>query len=199
MPELLDASHAGADGSVAGVSLWTVAEVHARYRNFVWKTLCRMGVRAPHLEDVQQEVFLVVHRRLPSFSGSCAITTWLFEICFRVSAGYRRRAHFRREELVPGDAAVSHVTAPTPTPEREVERRQAADRVQEMLARLNVDQRVVFTLFELESLSCDQISQLVGVPVGTVYSRLHRARKAFARALERERSRDARYGAVEAL
>ncbi len=69
------------------------------------------------------------------------------------------RAHFRREQLVPDAASVSYVAAPTPTPEREVEKRQAADRLQDILSTLNVEQRVVFTMFELEGLTCDQIGE----------------------------------------
>jgi RNA polymerase sigma-70 factor (ECF subfamily) len=191
MTELINTLETFSDSSLARPRL-TVAEVHKRHGEFIWKTLYRMGVRSPHLEDVYQEVFLVVHRRLDSYAGHCAITTWLFEVCFRVAAGYRRRAHFRREQLVPDAASVSYVAAPTPTPEREVEKRQAADRLQDILSTLNLEQRVVFTMFELEGLTCDQIGENIGVPVGTVYSRLHRARKAFLRALSRQRARDAR-------
>ena len=121
----------------------TVTEVHARHGEFICKSLYRMGVRSPHLEDVYQEVFLVVHRRLDSYAGHCAITTWLFEVCFRVAAGYRRRAHFRREQLVADAASVTFVAAPTPTPEREVEKRQAADRLNVILDTLNLEQRIV--------------------------------------------------------
>jgi RNA polymerase sigma-70 factor (ECF subfamily) len=185
MTELLDSCAAAP--ALARPCL-TVADVHARHGEFVWKTLYRMGVRSPHLEDVYQEVFLVVHRRLDSYAGHCAITTWLFEVCFRVTAGYRRRAHFRREQLVP-DASLVPCVAPTATPEREVEKLQAAHRLHDILSRLNLEQRVVFTMFELEGLSCDQIGAQIGVPVGTVYSRLHRARKTFLRALSRQRAR----------
>ena len=171
----------------------SVAEVHARHGDFIWKTLHSMGVRSPHVEDVYQEVFLVVHRRLDSYAGHCALTTWLFEVCFRVAAGYRRRAHFRREQLVADAAAVSCFAAATGTPEREVEQRQAAERLRHLLDSLNLEQRVVFTMFELEGLTCDQIGQNIGVPVGTVYSRLHRARKSFLRALSRQRARDGRF------
>jgi RNA polymerase sigma-70 factor (ECF subfamily) len=195
MAELINTLETFSDSSALARPRLTVAEVHARHGEFIWKTLYRMGVRSPHLEDVYQEVFLVVHRRLDSYAGHCAITTWLFEVCFRVAAGYRRRAHFRREQLVPDAASVSYVAAPTPTPEREVEKRQAADRLQDILSSLNLEQRVVFTMFELEGLTCDQIGENIGVPVGTVYSRLHRARKAFLRALSRQRARDARHAA----
>jgi len=193
MTEALSTLQPFSDSSAEPRPKLTVAEVHARHGEFIWKTLYRMGVRSPHLEDVYQEVFLVVHRRLDSYGGHCAITTWLFEVCFRVAAGYRRRAHFRREQLVPDAASVSYVAAPTLTPEREVEKRQAADRLQGILSSLNLEQRLVFTMFELDGLTCDQIGESIGVPVGTVYSRLHRARKAFLRALARQRARDARH------
>jgi RNA polymerase sigma-70 factor (ECF subfamily) len=193
MTEALSTLQPFSDSSAEPRPKLTVAEVHARHGEFIWKTLYRMGVRSPHLEDVYQEVFLVVHRRLDSYGGHCAITTWLFEVCFRVAAGYRRRAHFRREQLVPDAASVSFVAAPTLTPEREVEKRQAADRLQGILSTLNLEQRLVFTMFELDGLTCDQIGETIGVPVGTVYSRLHRARKAFLRALARQRARDARH------
>lgn len=192
MAELIDTLESLSEPSQVARPRLTVAEVHARHGEFIWKTLYRMGVRAPHLEDVYQEVFLVVHRRLDSYAGHCAITTWLFEVCFRVAAGYRRRAHFRREQLVADAGSVSYVVAPTPTPEREVERRQAADRLHDLLSTLNLEQRVVLTMFELEGLTCDQIGENIGVPIGTVYSRLHRARKAFLRALARQRARDSR-------
>ncbi len=195
MTELIDTLQSLGDDTAPVRARLTVAEVHARHGEFVWKVLYRMGVRAPHLEDVYQEVFLVVHRRLDSYAGQCALTTWLFEVCFRVAAGYRRRAHFRREQLVADAALVSHAPATTSTPEREVQKRQAADRLQGLLGTLNLEQRAVFTMFELEGLSCDQIGEHVGVPVGTVYSRLHRARKAFTRALERQRARDAHHEA----
>ena len=100
MAELINTLETFSDPSVLARPRLTVAEVHSQHGEFIWKTLYRMGVRSPHLEDVYQEVFLVVHRRLDSYAGHCAITTWLFEVCFRVAAGYRRRAHFRREQLV---------------------------------------------------------------------------------------------------
>jgi RNA polymerase sigma-70 factor (ECF subfamily) len=76
-----------------------------------------------------------------------------------------------------------------PTPDRELERRYTAARVRQALASLNVEQRTVLDLFELEGFSCEEVSQIMGVPVGTTYSRLSRARKAFGRVVARERLR----------
>ncbi len=163
----------------------SVTQVHERHGEFVWRTLHRMGVRPPHVEDVYQEVFLVVHRRLTSFGGQCAITTWLYEICFRVTAGYRRKAHFRREELVPDWSEMHALSAPTPSPERQLVVARQAKQLEGILDTMPLEYRVVFVMFEIEGLSSEEIAESVGVPLGTVYSRLYRARKRFARALAR--------------
>lgn len=171
----------------------TAATVHARYGKFVWKTLRRMGIRSPHLEDVYQEVFLVVHRRIDSFEGNGALTTWLFGVCCRVVAGYRRRAYFRREYLVADIGTTAAAMALTArSPERELERHQANQRLDDILNELKRDQRAVFCMFELDGMTCVEISALANIPVGTVYSRLHRARRAFLLALARPRQRRVR-------
>lgn len=157
----------------------SVTDVHARYSKFVWKSLHRLGVRNPHLDDVYQEVFLVIHRRLGSFAGHAALSTWLFEVCLRVVAGYRRRAHFRREQLTADMASESAAVPLACSPERELEKREAAAQLEAILCELKLEHRVVFTLFELDGLNCGEIGERVGVPVGTVYSRLHRARHRF--------------------
>jgi RNA polymerase sigma-70 factor (ECF subfamily) len=162
----------------------SVTQVHERHGEFVWRTLHRMGVRPPHVEDVYQEVFLVVHRRLRTFAGQCAITTWLYEICFRVAAGYRRKAHFRREELVP-DWSELELSSPAPSPERQLATARQAKQLERILDAMPLEYRVVFVMFEIEGMSSEQIAETVGAPLGTVYSRLYRARKRFARALTR--------------
>jgi RNA polymerase sigma-70 factor (ECF subfamily) len=162
-----------------------VTQVHERHGEFIWRTLHRMGIREPHIEDVYQEVFLVVHRRLHGFSGQCAITTWLYEICFRVAAGYRRKAHFRREELV-SDWAELDVSDPrSASPERRLVAARQAKQLERILDEMPLEYRVVFVMFEIEGMSSEQIAESVGAPLGTVYSRLYRARKRFAKALAR--------------
>jgi RNA polymerase sigma-70 factor, ECF subfamily len=164
-----------------------LTEVHKRHGEFVWRTLHRMGVRAPHVEDVYQEVFLVVHRRLHTFNGQCALTTWLYEICFRVAAGYRRKAHFRREELVPDWSQLEPPTPAAVSPERQLETARRARLLERLLDDLPLEYRVVFVMYELEGMSSEEIAESVGAPLGTVYSRLYRARKRLSRALSRLR------------
>ena len=75
-------------------------------------------------------------------------------------------------------------------PDRALDRRQAQERAEAILGRMELVKRAVFVMFELEGMSCQEIADEVGVPVGTVYSRLHAARKFFAQ--EAARLRDAK-------
>src|SRR5437867_3152137 len=67
---------------------------------FVWRVVQRLGVREADLDDVCQEVFLVVHRRLETYDGGSSVRTWVYGICLRIASDYRRRAHNRYEQPV---------------------------------------------------------------------------------------------------
>jgi RNA polymerase sigma-70 factor (ECF subfamily) len=158
-----------------------VTEVHAAHAEYVWTSLYRLGVEVDDLPDMLQEVFVVVHRRAHTYDGTSKIRTWLYGICLNLVQNYRRKAHRRRERLV------DHLPETTPAaevdPEAALSRTEARQRLQTILEKLDPEKRAVLVMFEIENLSCHQIAATIGVPVGTVYSRLHAARKAFARAL----------------
>ncbi len=145
----------------------------------MWRSLQHLGVTEADLEDLLQEVFVVVHRKLSGFDGKSKVTTWLFGICLRVTARHRRKAYFRRERAT----AEPPEQADTKTPEGTAVLHDDRRRLARALARLSLEQRAVFVLFELEGQSCQQIADLVGAPIGTVYSRLHQARARVARSL----------------
>ena len=147
----------------------TATDVYRQHADFVWRVLQHLGMRPPDLEDVAQEVFVVVHRKLGTFDGSSRLTTWLFGICLRVVDRHRRRAHFRYEQR--GHDAPERVD--THTPEDRLAERQKHELLQRALDRLTLEHRAVFVLFELEGRPCAEIAELLGVPVGTVHSRLH--------------------------
>lgn len=156
----------------------SVADVYREHGDFVWATLQRMGVRDADLQDQLQEVFVVVHRRLGDFEGRSTLTTWLFGICLRVVAGYRRKLARRKEQGVEAlpemvDEVEDH------DPEQNAARQQARARLAEVLDDMDVEKRAVLVMFEVESLSCDEIAKMLSVPVGTIYSRLHAARAQF--------------------
>jgi RNA polymerase sigma-70 factor (ECF subfamily) len=150
-------------------------ELYAEHFNFVWRTLRRLGVPPADLPDVVQEVFLVVHRRLPDFEPRARVTTWLFPICLHAARDRRRRAHVRRE--VPRDE--HDLVDPAPLPGSDLERQDDLALFEAALGDMSLDQRAVFVLFELEELRGEDIATTLGIPLGTVYSRLRLARGAF--------------------
>lgn len=171
----------------------TVTAVYEAHADFVWASLQRLGVRASDLDDVLQEVFVVVHQRLHTFDGSSKLTTWLYGVCLRTASDYRRRAWRRREQV--GDDPVEQGPGDAQrTPEDDAASGEGRRRLESVLDELDVDKRAVFVMFEVEELSCDEIASIVGVPVGTVYSRLHAARKQFEKAVARQKARDTRGG-----
>ena len=158
-----------------------VTEVHAAHAEYVWTALYRLGVEVDDLPDMLQEVFVVVHRRAHTYDGTAKIRTWLYGICLNLVQNYRRKAHRRRER--PVDHLPETAAAESADPEAELTRTEARRRLQAILAKLDPEKRGVLVMFEIEGLSCHQIAATLGLPVGTVYSRLHAARKAFAKAL----------------
>ena len=154
-------------------------ELYAEHFNFVWRTLRRLGVPPADLPDAAQDVFLVVHRRLPDFEPRARVTTWLFPICLHAARDRRRRAHVQREVHREGYELVD----PAPLPGNELERQDDLCLFEAALADMNLDQRAVFVLFELEELRGEDIAALLALPLGTVYSRLRLARAAFRKSV----------------
>ena len=160
----------------------TVADVVAQHAQFLWRTLQRLGVHEAHLPDVSQEVLLVVHRRLHTFDGRTALRAWLFGVCLRVALAHRRTAHIRREhpvEIVPDDPDAE----PMATPEDAASAAESRRVLQQALDDLSPEKRAVFVMYELEGIDCDEIAATMGVPRGTVHSRLHVARNELRAAL----------------
>ncbi len=169
-----------------------VVAVHEEHADFVCLTLQRFGVRGADVEDQLQEVFLVVHRRLHTFDGSSRMRTWLYGICMRVAAGHRNRAYHRRERGGDdGSDALEAAPAETASPEEAAVAAERRARLIAILDSMELEARGLFVMFELDEVPCDEIAEVLGVPIGTVYSRLHAARKAFQAAVARFEARDA--------
>jgi RNA polymerase sigma-70 factor, ECF subfamily len=168
----------------------TLDDVHEQHADFVWRSLQRLGVPSSDLEDSLQEVFIVVHRKLGTFDGSSRLTTWLYGICVRVAAAHRRRAHVRLEVATSELDDTSNGKGEG-DPEAALASRQAEERLALALDSLGAEKRAVLIMFEVEGIPATEIAEMIGVPVGTVYSRLSAARAEFARAVARQDRRDA--------
>jgi RNA polymerase sigma-70 factor, ECF subfamily len=138
------------------------------------------------VEDLVHEVFLVAVRRRGSFRGEASVKTWLFRIAHHVVRGRRRRDRVRRwlfarhaEDLPAGRCAVV-------TPLEEIEQREQTARLYAALDRMPDEYRTALILYEIEGLSGEQVAELVGVQLGTIWVRLHRGRARLLRELSRE-------------
>jgi RNA polymerase sigma-70 factor (ECF subfamily) len=132
------------------------------------------------IEDIVQEVFIVVSRRLAGFRGEARFTSWLFEITRKIAANHRRRQR-RLLGHAGGQEALSHVPAVGRDPLAELERRQAGALLYRALDRLPDKYRMILVLYEIEGLSTRAIADLCGLHLATTKVRLHRAREKFLR------------------
>jgi RNA polymerase sigma-70 factor (ECF subfamily) len=137
--------------------------------------------RRSDAEDALQETFLAVHRALPAFRGEAGLSTWVFRIALRAALLLRAR---RRDH--------AEVDPETPAPgggEAALVAREEARRVHAALGELSAEHRSVLALFALEGLDHAAIAEILGVPEGTVWSRLHAARARLRELLERSGGR----------
>jgi RNA polymerase sigma-70 factor (ECF subfamily) len=149
------------------------------HAGFVASFLFRLGVARQDVDDRVQDVFLIAHRKGGYEAGPATPRSWLGAIAVRVASHHRRSQRRRRE-----DAADLDRLAAGTSPERAAEVAAAMRRVDQALASLDLDHRAVFVMFEIEGEACPAIAAALGVPVGTVYSRLHHARARFREAYE---------------
>ena len=181
--------------SPLGVSLPAFQDIYDEHFQFVWRSLRRLGVPESDVPDAAQDVFIVVHRRLDDFEGRSKVSTWLYGICYRVAHDRRRLAHVRRH--VDDEAAIEERVDEGADVAAAAERRESIAVLELLLDEMPIEQRAVFTLFELEGLSSEAIAEALEIPLGTVYSRLRLAREQFRRSLAR-RDAQARFRAQTA-
>jgi RNA polymerase sigma-70 factor (ECF subfamily) len=183
----------GSSGSTEAATP-TVAEIYATHGDFLWKSLHRMGVPEADLPDAMQELLLVAHRRISTYDGRAKLTTWLFGIGLRVAATTRRKVRRRREtdldEATELETTTHRELDGADAVERRVVERDAERRLNEALESLHPEQRALFVLYEVEQRPCSEIAELLGVPLGTVHSRLHTVRELFFAALARIEKRE---------
>ena len=139
--------------------------------------------------DVAQEVFLQVYKRLGAFEGRSSLRTWIYRIAINQCHNRRRFWHRRRRdrERPLDDATLAAAAPPAPGPAagpyEETLRRERAAKVQAALLELRFEHRAVLVLREVQGLTCEEVAAALGVPEGTVKSRLSRAREAMRRKL----------------
>lgn len=167
--------------------LQSAEELYRENYAFVWRNARRLGAGDDWVDDAVHEVFLVATRRLAEFEGRAGARTWLFAITFRVVQRLRRNRARQQQHT----ARFVSEAAPAVADARD--EHEAAQFLRYLLGLLPDAQRVVLILGELEGFTSAEIAESLGVPAGTVDSRLRAARTHLARVAERERLRDERW------
>jgi RNA polymerase sigma-70 factor (ECF subfamily) len=160
--------------------------LYRTYGRVVARWAARLGGPSIAVEDVVQDVFLVVSRRLAGFRGDAKVTTWLFRITDQIVRNRRRGQRRTRwlSRLTPRIEKSTPTTQPGPVEHRE--RREAAEQFYRVLETLPDRYRKVLVLYELEAMDAQQIADLLSTKVATVRVHLHRAREAFLKRLAQE-------------
>jgi RNA polymerase sigma-70 factor (ECF subfamily) len=161
-------------------------EVYREWFDPVVAWLRALGTPESELEDVAQETFLVVRRKLDGFDGG-NLPAWLYRIASNTASDQRRRAWFRRLVKRAPEAELERVRSDTPDPLRACEQARAQDELRVLLSRLKEPHRVAFWLLEIEGYRTAEIAGLLGVSDATVSMRVHYARKALYRMVAKQR------------
>jgi RNA polymerase sigma-70 factor, ECF subfamily len=163
--------------------------IYAEHAPFLTRVLIRLVGDGPHVDDLLQETFLVAYRKRASFDGRSAVRTWLYGIAAHLAMRHRRGVGRWLRALGVYAEQPARVSA---NPEGELERAQAAQLVRAALERIPFKQREVVVLYELEEMEGADIAELLGIPVNTVWTRLHHGRNRLQELMRKQIDRSAR-------
>jgi len=153
------------------------------YQHRVFGVALRMLGNRAEAEEVAQEAFVRAHRALGAFRGDAKLSTWLYAITSRLCLN--RLASGERRLARQGEDALLRLSDVAPRPDAALERRELETALGRAIAELPEDRRIVVVLRDLEGLSYEEIAQVLELELGTVRSRLHRARAELKEKLER--------------
>ena len=174
---------------IGGTVAVTFEEIYARFRRPIWSLARRLTGSEEEALDACQEIFLRVWRGLDGFRNEAKLSTWVFQIGWNFLRNDRRRKG-RRPFIVDGldgtrGLEIGSIRDHAPDPERRAIASEGLSRAVEALERLAEHHRIVLWLRDGEDLSYEEIAEVLDVPVGTVRSRLARARRALKSEVER--------------
>lgn len=151
------------------------AKLVARHQDRVYRFLARMMRSQEDARDLTQETFLSAHQALPRWRPEARLSTWLLRIARNLALDQLRR--MQRVQFVALDEALAgQLPADGPTPEAALHARQRIAALEGALARLSVEHREIVLLRDIEGLSYEEIAEVLGIGLGTVKSRIARAR-----------------------
>jgi len=157
-----------------------------KYQRKILRLLSRMLRDQSEIEDVMQEAFIKAYRALPQFRGDSAFYTWLYRIAINTARNWmasqaRRPSSLGQHQSEDGETfdEIDNLTDNN-TPESMLASREIAESVNQTIQELPAELRTAIVLREIEGLSYEEIAEAMGCPIGTVRSRIFRAREAIA-------------------
>jgi RNA polymerase sigma-70 factor (ECF subfamily) len=162
-------------------------ELHRRYYPTALDFVRKLGILGDHGEDVCQNVFLQVHRHLASFRGDSDIVTWLYRICISEARRFRRKERLAKlASTLFGDALASE-----PSVGLEWSQHRAVQQVERALSQLSPRRREILVLFDFEGLSGEQVAEIVGCSLASVWRERHYAYRQFVAAVDPQLGQEA--------
>jgi RNA polymerase sigma-70 factor, ECF subfamily len=146
-----------------------------KYQDRLFNSLIHVLGNEYDAQDITQDAFIQAFRRLDSFRGQSAFYTWLFRIARNLAIS-RLRGRRQTSSLHAADGSLREIEGPDDKPEQSLESAESVAQLQQALAKLPEDQRIILVLREFDGLEYETIAEVLEIPVGTVRSRLHRAR-----------------------
>ena len=164
--------------------------LYARFFDFVWRSTKRLGVKPESMDDVVQDIFISIYKKLATVKSPESLRSWIYGVVRRTVSRYHRK---RRSRHASGEALFARLEVdPQPRPPTPLDLTQQSDElklVRELLDGIVQAKREVLLLAELEQMTAPEIAEVLAIPVNTVYSRLRAARQEFEHALARRLAR----------
>jgi RNA polymerase sigma-70 factor (ECF subfamily) len=156
------------------------------HQDRLYNTVYRMVDNAEDAQDVVQEAFLHAYQSLESFKGDSLFFTWLYRIAVNSAISFKRKKRVMvRIDGPNGDTVIEPLDSSELTrPGHALEQAEQEQRIQKALSRLSSEHRVVLVLKDMEGQKYEEMAEALGVPIGTIRSRLHRARLELREVLE---------------
>ncbi len=146
-----------------------------KYQDRLFNSLIHVLGNEYDAQDITQDAFIQAFRRLDSFRGQSAFYTWLFRIARNLAIS-RLRGRRQTSSLHASDGSMREIEGDDDKPDQSMESAESVAQLRRALAKLPEDQRIILVLREFDGLEYESIAETLEIPVGTVRSRLHRAR-----------------------
>jgi RNA polymerase sigma-70 factor (ECF subfamily) len=162
------------------------AELYRRYSRRIYHTIYRLLRNRDDADDVLQNTFLNAWRSITCFKGDSEFFTWLYRIATNLAISHQRRRGSKKEKPIPEDDGSGNIydpPAPASHPGENLESQEDITELRRAMQKLSEDHRIIICMKDIQEMSYEEIAQALDIPIGTVRSRLHRARLELAQLL----------------